>query len=142
MKFERFLFHSISHRRLSSKTPHTTLLLKYLSREEYSFTDPHYKHIRYWCVQCRNQGFELTPCKFILMIGMDTLTDIFCSKQSKKLYFQKTTIMVIIFWDLLIICQIFLSPQVKRSVIISNKHGICELSHDLLNNLRLRILEN
>ena len=33
--------------------------------------------------------------------------------------------------------QIFLSPQVKRSAIISNKHGIYELPHELLNDLRL-----
>ena len=34
--------------------------------------------------------------------------------------------------------QIFLSPQVKGSVIINNKHGIYELPNDL----RLRILGN
>ena len=38
--------------------------------------------------------------------------------------------------------QIFLSPQVKRSAIISDKHGIYELPHGLLNDLRRRILEN
>ena len=31
---------------------------------------------------------------------------------------------------------IFLSPQVKRSVIISTKHGIYELPHELTNGLR------
>ena len=36
--------------------------------------------------------------------------------------------------------QIFLSPQVKQIVIISNEHGIYELPHELLNDLRLRIL--
>ena len=36
----------------------------------------------------------------------------------------------------------FLSPQVKGSVIISNKYGIYELPHELLNDLRLRILGN
>ena len=35
-----------------------------------------------------------------------------------------TTIIDIIFWDFLILYQIFFSPQVKQSVIISNKHGI------------------
>ena len=39
--------------------------------------------------------------------------------------------MVIIFWDFLMFNQIFLSPQVKWSVIISNKHGIYELPHEL-----------
>ena len=38
--------------------------------------------------------------------------------------------------------QIFLSPQVKRSVIINNKHGIYELPHELSNDLSLRILGN
>ena len=36
--------------------------------------------------------------------------------------------------------QIFLSPQVKRSAIISNKQGVYHLPHELLNNLRLSIL--
>ena len=34
-------------------------------------------------------------------------------------------------------CQIFLSPQVKRSAIISNKHGIYELPHELPNDVSL-----
>ena len=38
--------------------------------------------------------------------------------------------------------QIFLLPQVKRSAIISYKHGIQELPHELPNNFRLRKLEN
>ena len=36
--------------------------------------------------------------------------------------------------------QIFFAPQVKRRVIISNKHGIYELAHELPNDLRIRIL--
>ena len=35
--------------------------------------------------------------------------------------------------------QFFPSPQVKRSLIISNKPGIYELPHELPNDLRLRI---
>ena len=38
--------------------------------------------------------------------------------------------------------QIFLSPQEKQRVIISYKHDIYELPHELPNDLRLRILEN
>ena len=34
--------------------------------------------------------------------------------------------------------QIFLSLQVKRSAIISKKHGIYELPHELSNDLRLQ----
>ena len=37
--------------------------------------------------------------------------------------------------------QIFLSQQVKRSAIITNKHGICELPHEFLKDFRFRILE-
>ena len=38
--------------------------------------------------------------------------------------------------------QIFVSPQVKPCMIISNKHGIYEFPHELPNNLRLKILGN
>ena len=38
--------------------------------------------------------------------------------------------------------KIFVSPQLKRIVIISNKHGTYELPHELPNNLRLRKLGN
>ena len=38
--------------------------------------------------------------------------------------------------------QIFLSPQVKRSAIITYKHGIYKLSHELPNKLKLKILGN
>ena len=52
------------------------------------------------------------------------------------------TMLVIIFWDILMFDKIYVSPQVKRIVIISNKHGIQELSHELPNDLRLRTLGN
>ena len=38
--------------------------------------------------------------------------------------------------------QIFFSPQVKQWAIITYKHGIYELPHELPNDLRLRILGN
>ena len=38
--------------------------------------------------------------------------------------------------------QIFLSTQVKRSAIISNKKGVYEFPQKLPNDLRLRILGN
>ena len=41
----------------------------------------------------------------------------------------EATITVIVFGDYLIFYQMFLSPQVKQSLIVSNKHSICELSH-------------
>ena len=39
--------------------------------------------------------------------------------------------------DFLMFDQVFISPQVKRRVIISNKHDIYELPYELPNNLRL-----
>ena len=38
--------------------------------------------------------------------------------------------------------QILLSPEVKPWAIITYKHGMYELPHELLNNLRLTILGN
>ena len=38
--------------------------------------------------------------------------------------------------------QIFLSPQVKRCMIITYKHGIYKLPHELPNDLSLRKLAN
>ena len=45
-------------------------------------------------------------------------------------------------WSYLLLYQIFISPQVKKSMIIRNKHGIYELSNKLPNDVRLTILEN
>ena len=50
--------------------------------------------------------------------------------------------MEMILWDFLMLYQISLSPQVKRSVIIGNKQGVYELPRELVNDLRLRILRN
>ena len=54
----------------------------------------------------------------------------------------RSTISFKIFWDFSMFYQIFLSLQVNRSAIITYKHGIYELPHELPNNLRLRILGN
>ena len=49
------------------------------------------------------------------------------SKNRPKLQtFSPTTTIFIIFWKFLMVEQIFLSPQVKQFVIISNKYGIYE----------------
>ena len=52
------------------------------------------------------------------------------------------TIMGTLFWDFLMFYNVFFSSQMKRSLIISNKHGIFGLPHDLPNDLRLRIFGN
>ena len=46
--------------------------------------------------------------------------------------------MFIIFSDILIDEQIFFPPLVERSMIISDKHGIYELPHELPNDLKFR----
>ena len=46
------------------------------------------------------------------------------------------------FYNILRLFEIFLSPQVKQWAIITYKHGIYELSHELQNDFRLRILGN
>ena len=48
----------------------------------------------------------------------------------------------IIFWNFSMFYQTFLSPQLKRCAIITYKHGMYELPHQLLNDLKLRILGN
>ena len=48
------------------------------------------------------------------------------------------TIIIIVFRDFLMFYQILISPQVKRCVIITYKHGIYELPNQLI----LRILKN
>ena len=45
----------------------------------------------------------------------------------------EATISFIIFWDFSMFYQIFLSPQVKRWAIITYKHGIYQLLHELPN---------
>ena len=46
------------------------------------------------------------------------------------------------FWDFSMFHQIFFSPQVKRCVVITYKHGTYEFPHEMPNDLRLKILEN
>ena len=57
--------------------------------------------------------------------------EIIIEGQFLKKNFFAPTILAIIFSDFLMFYQIFLSPQVKLIVIISNKHGIYELPHEL-----------
>ena len=53
-----------------------------------------------------------------------------------------STIIFIIILDSLRLHQISFSLKVKRSAIISNKHDIHELLHELSNDLAVRKLEN
>ena len=74
-----------------------------------------------------------------------TLTSILLSKNESEYSIRPTiiaAIMEIIFCDILMLYQVFLSPQVKQSTVISNKQGVYELPHELPNDLRLTILGN
>ena len=51
------------------------------------------------------------------------------------------TIMEIMLWDFLMFYQVFLSPQMKQSVTISNKQGVYKFPHKLPNDLRLTVFE-
>ena len=55
---------------------------------------------------------------------------------------KRSAMIFIIFSDSLMFYQILLSPQVKRSAFVTYKHGKYELSHELPNDLRLRIIGN
>ena len=63
--------------------------------------------------------------------------------QEKKFFYtlpkeySESSVIFIIFWNVLMIYQIFLSPQVKQWAIISYKHGIYELLHELPKDLRI-----
>ena len=61
------------------------------------------------------------------------------NKVKKEIGFLQTT-MDIILWEFLLLYQIFFSPQVQKSLIISNKHGIYDLPDELLKDLGLRML--
>ena len=60
----------------------------------------------------------------------------------KKIDFKTPAIIFVLFWDSLIFYQVFLSLQIKRCAIITYRHAIYELPHELPNDLRLRILGN
>ena len=60
------------------------------------------------------------------------------TKWDQRLENGVATIIEIILWDFSKFYQSFLSPQVKRSAIISNKQGVYELPQELPNDLRLR----
>ena len=59
-----------------------------------------------------------------------------------EMHLRQPTIIFIIFGDLQMFLQIFLSQQVKRCAIIAYKHGIYELPHELPNDLKRSILGN
>ena len=68
-------------------------------------------------VNTSNKVLMITKCGRVSYSACECVSKV-------KVKASPATIMVIIFWDFLMFDQIFLSPQVKRSVIISNKHGI------------------
>ena len=53
-----------------------------------------------------------------------------------------STVMVIIICGFLMLDQVLVPPQVNRIVIISSKHGIYDLPHELPNDFKFKILPN
>ena len=59
-----------------------------------------------------------------------------------EMHLKQLAIFLRVFWDFLMFNQIFFSQQVKRSAIITYKHGIYELPQEFPHELKLRILGN
>ena len=83
------------------------------------------KNLLQWCIN--TPGDNLAQVK--------TLCNVVCEAQDNNAQ-EKISIMDIIFWYFLILYQIFFSPQVKWSMIISNKYGIYKFPYELPNDLR------
>ena len=92
--------------------------------------------IRYGKGSKFGQGrFFKRQSKFQPKYGYFLELEVLAKTQMQKKVLQ--TIMGIMFWDFLILYKIFFSPQVKWSMIISNKHNMCQLPYEFQDNLRL-----
>ena len=60
----------------------------------------------------------------------------------KKVDFKAPAIIFVLFWHSFMFFKVFLLLQVKWCAIITYRNAIHELSHELPNDLRLRILGN
>ena len=76
-------------------------------------------------------SINLTTFFIFFFVGLSFVTSLV-----PELIILASAISFIIFWVFSMFYQIFLSPQVKRWAIISYKHDIYELSHELPNDLR------
>ena len=94
-------------------------------------------HLNLHFLLLEHKSYQSVWCIITSKIIENIITSTHFSKQPEI-----PTISCIIFWDFSMFYKIFLSPQVKRWVIITYKHGIYELPHEFLNNLGLRILGN
>ena len=69
-------------------------------------------------------------------IDIKLLTRQLISTRSWLISLLVTTTIFIIFWDFLMFYQMIFSPQVKQYTIITYKHGIYKLPHELPNEIR------
>ena len=81
---------------------------------------------------------QIDPYKIFKKFGLIRTKEKLLVWLQQKFWFSTTV--DIIFWELWLLYQIFFSPQVKWTVIISNKLGIHEPPHELSNDLRFSIL--
>lgn len=74
------------------------------------------------------QSFAISPLWILNELKVSHLTsDCLSITQTAR-----STIMVIIFWGFFIFDQMFLSPQERQSVIISNEDSISKVPHELV----------
>ena len=91
---------------------------------------------------CDQQYNTLFALKSLTLQLNTALGGTVAAYESLWIPFLIAAISFIIFWDFSMYYQIFLSPQMKRWAVITYKHGINELLHELPNDLILRRLGN
>ena len=100
------------------------------------------------CYIASQQVYVTVYCFYKILASYLAFPTLFWPVVLNQFYFiwsyikiKNTTVMiyiVVVFWDFLMFEQIFLSPQMKWRMIMSNKHGIYQLPDELPNNLRLK----
>ena len=111
-------------------------------KTKYSTVDGRGYPMRNWCVRSTKKALEFLK-QFTWESGLPTLASFLNFSTGQFYPFLKwsenkneiSTIIFIMFWDFLMFYQTFLSPQVKQCVIITYKHRIYGLPHELPNAL-------
>ena len=87
--------------------------------------------------QCR-----CSKARYLLQVSAYLRSGAYWRKHGMLIFSNLLSTIVFIFWDFLMFYKVFFSPQVKQCAIITYKHGMYEPSHELPNDLKLRILGN
>ena len=134
------------HIHISSDIFVISMILMDVFNSPYFFVDITIIPVHFYCL---NFCFKLCYCiveitfTFLFSVCLKPIQIIKKNiKKPQQFHLGVAKAMGIIFWEFLILYQIFCSPQVKRSMNISNKYGIDDLPHDLPNDFRPTILVN